>query len=755
MSTTSRSQVARQSLHLRIDPSPYDSQVLISPNTNYSPSSSSARTSIATAGTTPTSDSPNYATFSALCMYDFQSDDPDHLPFRKNEILEIVKQEDTGWWAAMRRGGNMIGWIPQAFVNALTEEMTERLMNVREELRVYEYEAEQLYVTAPVVSQPSTYYDPDSEPLSSNSRRQESKTHPTQRRKPSDPKGQESGWIDDADTVSRPYPPPSPSTPMPHPPTAPLFNKPTPPTPTSPPDYGRHRSGSLTQRNNPRRQPMILDHNPTLSRLSTLIESGNASEVDRISSPVIGGSFDPQAKRGQGTKRDRRNINEVEWKLRNAMQTADIAWYLLPRHEQELIFDRENRIRQGTFDALAEKLSFDSVINGTTRLSDDMPYISAFLMTFRTFTTADRLFEVLTDSFRMDLSHDLSESEFDIWKSKALLPTQKRVLTIFTMWLEDHRLLEEEPHIAGELTKFLALITTPPLAITAKLIVQTIERLTFATPNSMAPAVSPLKKTRKSKPHKNDLLKIDPADIAEQLTVYEYQLYCKITPQECFMKKDGKQGKESVNLNSFSRTLDKVASWVTTTILNNEALAKRAGTVDHWIKVAEKCRNLNNFASMSAIITALSSTVIARLHLTWAHVNRKSTLDTLLRYNDPMGSFSAYRNAINAVDSSCVPFITMYLTEIAHIYEHFHDEGDSICFYQRQKWFEVVSSMLRFQSKPYNNLVQNESTRSFIETQLRERGVPNQHKFWSRSQELQQAELAHADIRKGLEAAGF
>jgi len=27
--------------------------------------------------------------------------------------------------------------------------------------------------------------------------------------------------------------------------------------------------------------------------------------------------------------------------------------------------------------------------------------------------------------------------------------------------------------------------------------------------------------------------------------------------------------------------------------------------------------------------------------------------------------------------------------------------------------------------------------------------------FWEKSQEVQQSELAHADIRKGLEAAGF
>jgi son of sevenless-like protein len=44
---------------------------------------------------------------------------------------------------------------------------------------------------------------------------------------------------------------------------------------------------------------------------------------------------------------------------------------------------------------------------------------------------------------------------------------------------------------------------------------------------------------------------------------------------------------------------------------------------------------------------------------------------------------------------------------------------------------------------------------SYIDSQLAAAEALDPASFWSRSQELQQAELAHADIRKGLEAAGF
>jgi hypothetical protein len=83
-----------------------------------------------------------------LCLHDFVAEEENALPFRRNEILEVVKKEGTGWWAAMRRGGSVVGWIPEAFVKPLTAQMARRLREIREELRVYEFQAEQLYSAA-------------------------------------------------------------------------------------------------------------------------------------------------------------------------------------------------------------------------------------------------------------------------------------------------------------------------------------------------------------------------------------------------------------------------------------------------------------------------------------------------------------------------------------------------------------------------------------------------------------------------------
>lgn len=159
---------------------------------------------------------------------------------------------------------------------------------------------------------------------------------------------------------------------------------------------------------------------------------------------------------------------------------------------------------------------------------------------------------------------------------------------------------------------------------------------------------------------------------------------------------------------------------------------------------------------MSAIVIALSSAVIARLHLTWVHVSRRSIFDSLLRYSDPKGGFAAYRTLMQNAEGPCVPFISMYLTDIVHVRDHFAkaDGDDRICFYQRARWYEIVTNVLKHQSRPYN-IALVEQTSKFIEDHLRENTGRDQNWFWSKSQEVQHTEVANADIRKGLEEAGF
>ncbi|KAF5392464.1 hypothetical protein D9757_002243 [Collybiopsis confluens] len=723
VATASRSHTIRQPLHISIDPPAYSSiSHQISPDSAYTSESSSARPSSATTVTSPSSSGSDGIIYSVLCMYDFASDEPTHLSFAKNEILDIIKREDSGWWAAMRRDGDIIGWIPQAFVKPLSEEMADRLLNVRQELRIFEYEAEQLYVSAPV-SIP--YEDPVSPPRSLNEI----------------PENPLLGISVHSSPSTRPYPPPSPVTPMPQPPPPPPLskftaNRPTPPTP-------RGRGPSLSPQD---RRTSTVSRQPL-----HLSQKYNGSDV----------CISPE-KRRDDKIRQLTGSNEALDFHNAVLVQANLPWYLKPRHADELQIDADGKLISGTRIALVERLVWDTIPSPQDALKAavDTAYRRMFLTTFRTFMLPEDLFDMLVDLYRMPYPENMTESEFGEWRDRCLEPTQKMILTVFTMWLEEHRLLEEEPQIARLLTEFLELIQPPSgLAVTAQLIVESIARLTFSERNT-AITTSPVNRRKKYKTPKNDLLSIQPSDIAEQLAVYEFKLYSKLSPQDCMLpgpqtiRPAGCTGTREA-LSVFCATHDRVAAWVTDSILSTDNLAKRSDTVDHWIKVAEKCRNLNNFASMSAIINALSSTVITRLHLTWAHVGRKNTLDALSKYNEPSGGFPGYRYLHLHAEGPCVPFIGMYLTDLVHIKDQQSDENGRINILQRQKSYEVILIVLRTQSKPYN-IVEND-TMKFIQNNLRVFASPKdwQSKFWQKSQDVQHSELAHADIRRGLERAGF
>jgi len=61
---------------------------------------------------------------------------------------------------------------------------------------------------------------------------------------------------------------------------------------------------------------------------------------------------------------------------------------------------------------------------------------------------------------------------------------------------------------------------------------------------------------------------------------------------------------------------------------------------------------------------------------------------------------------------------------------------------------------LRHQSRPYI-IAPVEQTAKFIEEHLRENSGRDHNWFWSKSQAMQHTEVVNADIRKGLEEAGF
>uniref|UniRef100_A0A2K6PFJ3 Ral-GDS-related protein-like n=1 Tax=Rhinopithecus roxellana TaxID=61622 RepID=A0A2K6PFJ3_RHIRO len=129
-----------------------------------------------------------------------------------------------------------------------------------------------------------------------------------------------------------------------------------------------------------------------------------------------------------------------------------------------------------------------------------------------------------------------------------------------------------------------------------------------------------------------DITTFPPRLLAEQLTLMDAELFKKVELYECLGSIWGQRHQKGSELvaPTVCATIahfNRLTNCVTTSCLRDDSMRARdrARVVEHWIKVARECLSLNNFSSVHAIVSALLSNPIHRLHKTWAGVSSKST----------------------------------------------------------------------------------------------------------------------------------
>lgn len=206
--------------------------------------------------------------FSVLCMFDYTSSESALLSFRKNEILDVVKCTDGGWWAAMRKGESILGWIPQTFVHPLSQQMTERLRGIREELRGAEFKRVE-----------QCYSEQNNASLSLTSPPESVRFHAIFVISLSNPIQSGHGHSEESLDTQNLNDPPQPLSSR----NDMTFTRNEPVsvlTPSQSKGTDDSQIGSASIRG--RRPPVMVDEDVTLSRISTLIRSNNFKQIDNL-----------------------------------------------------------------------------------------------------------------------------------------------------------------------------------------------------------------------------------------------------------------------------------------------------------------------------------------------------------------------------------------------------------------------------------------------------------------------------------------
>jgi len=275
----------------------------------------------------------------------------------------------------------------------------------------------------------------------------------------------------------------------------------------------------------------------------------------------------------------RREVEETPWFLGNDTdESVGIA------------YDAKGAVRGGTLEVLVERLTrhdfLDSAFNNT------------FLLTYRSFTTANQLFKLLTDRFNIQNPPNLSPQEYDLWAERKQKPIRLRVLNILKSWFETYWMEpkgEAETELLQQVLEFARGIMAPAFPNTSALINLVEQRMQGRDPfikilllnlsTTPPPPIYP-KNMRKLK-----FLDIDPLEFARQLTIIESRAYTKIKPTECLGKAWSKPADAAPdpaeNVKAMILHSNQLTNWVAEMILCQQEVKKRVVVIKHFISVAE------------------------------------------------------------------------------------------------------------------------------------------------------------------------
>jgi son of sevenless-like protein len=89
----------------------------------------------------------------------------------------------------------------------------------------------------------------------------------------------------------------------------------------------------------------------------------------------------------------------------------------------------------------------------------------------------EKLFDALVEYYNSPQPDGLNAAELEDWLERGRGKTQRKVLEIFSDWLQVNHLLQEEPYIARRLTEFLQSLEAGPNGKVSTLIQERIKDL--------------------------------------------------------------------------------------------------------------------------------------------------------------------------------------------------------------------------------------------------------------------------------------
>ncbi|XP_041519454.1 ras-specific guanine nucleotide-releasing factor 2 isoform X2 [Microtus oregoni] len=196
-------------------------------------------------------------------------------------------------------------------------------------------------------------------------------------------------------------------------------------------------------------------------------------------------------------------------------------------------------------------------------------------------------------------------------------------------------------------------------------------------------------------------------ELAEQITLLDHVVFRSIPYEEFlgqgWMKLD--KNERTPYIMKTSQHFNEMSNLVASQIMNYADISSRANAIEKWVAVADICRCLHNYNGVLEITAALNRSAIYRLKKTWAKVSKqtKALMEKLQKTVSSEGRFKNLRETLKNCNPPAVPYLGMYLTDLAFIEEgtpNFTEEG-LVNFSKMRMISHIIREIRQFQQTAY------------------------------------------------------
>ncbi|XP_040825085.1 ras-specific guanine nucleotide-releasing factor 1 [Ochotona curzoniae] len=284
-----------------------------------------------------------------------------------------------------------------------------------------------------------------------------------------------------------------------------------------------------------------------------------------------------------------------------------------------------------------------------------------------------------------------------------------RVLNVLRHWVSKHSQdFETNEELKCKVISFLEEVMHDPELLTQerKAAANIIRTLTQEDPGDSQITLEEIAQQAegvKAEPFENH----SALEIAEQLTLLDHLVFKKIPYEEFFgqgwMKLE--KNERTPYIMKTTKHFNDISNLIASEIIRNEDINARVSTIEKWVAVADICRCLHNYNAVLEITSSMNRSAIFRLKKTWLKVSKqtKALIDKLQKLVSSEGRFKNLREALKNCDPPCVPYLGMYLTDLAFIEEGTpnYTEDGLVNFSKMRMISHIIREIRQFQQTAY------------------------------------------------------